>query len=437
MCAMPDEMLDAARSCCDAAEVYVERGETRSIRFENNKLKRITARQFNGVGLRIFNEGRIGFASTTDLREPGRLVEMAVESAEFGDKAVFKLPEQPPEIADVDTCDSKIKQVAPRDMVALGKTAMEKSRQASDEYLFSANISTKTTTQHILNTGGLDVEFEKSDMAASVEIQEVNDSGMLETYESRSWGQPFTSIEDITDTALEKMEKGKVIAPAKSEVMPMIFTPKSAGTLLSPIMTALNGKRVQKGSSILAGRLDEKIVDERIAIFDDPTVPFGPSSAPIDDEGLPVSRRPLIEQGVLKNYLLDLQTAALLGMESTASGHRSYGSRPSPSSTNTLVLAGSTPYKEMVEGLECGVIVDQTLGSGQSNTLAGEFSVNVALGFLVEDGDIQGRVKDCMVAGNVYKLLSRLEALGSEPQWMGSNCVPAICVGGIKLAIQD
>jgi PmbA protein len=91
----------------------------------------------------------------------------------------------------------------------------------------------------------------------------------------------------------------------------------------------------------------------------------------------------------------------------------------------------------MIASMDTGLIVDQTLGSGQSNTLAGEFSVNVALGFVVRDGQIQGRVKDAMVAGNVYELLSEVEGVGQQRRWMGSDLMPAICVSGIKLAEQN
>jgi PmbA protein len=142
----------------------------------------------------------------------------------------------------------------------------------------------------------------------------------------------------------------------------------------------------------------------------------------------------LLEKGVLKSYLLDLQTAGLLGMQPTGHGYRSYASRPSPSSSNLVVGPGTDSYQDMLAGLERGLIVDQTLGSGQSNLLAGEFSVNVALGFLVEGGKIKGRVKDCMVAGNVYDLLNQVEGISRERQWVGSEHVPAICVRGIKLA---
>ncbi|MFO7956364.1 MAG: metallopeptidase TldD-related protein [Candidatus Brocadiia bacterium] len=241
---------------------------------------------------------------------------------------------------------------------------------------------------------------------------------------------------DLTQTVLDKVRDASTVAPAKLEAMPMIFTPKALGNLLSPIEQALNGKLVHKGSSILRGRIGEQIIDPRLTISDDPTLDWAPGSCPLDDEGVPTGRRPVFEEGVLRSYMADLQTAGLLGIEPTGHGFRSYSSRPSPSSTNSVISAGETSYDDMVSGMGRGLIIEQTLGSGQSNTLAGEFSVNVALGFLVEDGEVQGRVKDCMVAGNVYETLKQVEAIGSEREWFGSTWAPPIMVGGLKLAAQ-
>ncbi len=431
-----EQILEEAARRFDGAEVYLSSGETRSVDFENNRLKRLTARQFRGVGLRVFAQGRIGFASTTDLRDPGRLVEMAAESARFGEEPRFDLPGPSEQFPDVPTEEPAVGDVSPGKMVEMGREGLEMSIAASQEYLFSSDISTRLATERILNSSGLDLQYVKTDMAATVEVKEIGGGGLLEVYEFKSWGRPFDSISDITRRALKAMEKGRVIAPARSEVMPMIFTPKAVGNLLEPILLALNGKHVYKGSSVLAGRIGERIVDERITILDDATIPYAPDSAPADSEGVPTRPLALVQGGELKSYVLDLQTAGLLGLETTGSGYRSYASRPSPSFSNTVLKAGPDAYDDMVAGLERGVIVDQTLGSGQSNILAGEFSVNVSLAFLVEGGKIQGRLKDCMVAGNVYELLSKVEGVSCERQWLGSDYLPAICVSGIKLAAQ-
>jgi PmbA protein len=217
--------------------------------------------------------------------------------------------------------------------------------------------------------------------------------------------------------------------------MPVVFTPKAADNLISPLLTALSGKLVQKGSSVLAGKMNERVLDESISIWDDPSVPWAPGSGPCDDEGLPTRKFALVEEGRVSSFMLDLQTAGLLDMPPTASGYRSWSSRPSPASSNTVVSGGDVPYEELLGGLERGLVVDQTLGSGQSNTLAGEFSVNVSLGFLIENGEIRGRIKNCMVAGNVYELLNNVEWVGMERQWVSSDYLPAICVRGIRPAV--
>jgi len=428
------QILEEARKRADRAEVFMEQGETRSVNFENNRLKRITAREFRGVGLRLFAGGRIGFASTTDLRDPTQLVELAVQSAQFGEKPRFDLPGPPASLPQVPTEDSAVGKVSAEQIVAIGGEGLELSTAASSAYLFSASISAKTTAQRILNSAGLDVHYTRTDMAGTVDVQEVTDAGLLQVYEFKSWGRPFESIADITRTALQKMASARRIAPARAEAMPVIFTPKAADNLLGPILLALSGKHVHKGSSVLAGRMGERIVDERITILDDATVPYAPGSGPTDAEGIPTRPVLLVDKGVLTSYLLDLQVAGLLGLQTTGNGYRSYASQPAPASSNTIVEPGPDAYDDMVAGLERGLIVDQTLGSGQSNTLAGEFSVNVSLGFLVERGEVVGRIKDCMVAGNVYELLAKPEGISRERQWLGSDHWPAICIRAIKLA---
>lgn len=431
-----EAILSLAAGRFDEAEVYQEESETLSVKFEDNRLKEVTTRQRRGVGLRCILRGRIGFASTTDLRDPARLVQMAAASAKFGDEAKFALPGQPQRLSRAETYEPAMLSVDAERMVEMGGEGLEASRQANDDYLFAAGLSRSVGSQRILNTSGLDFEYRSSGMSASVEVQLVNDDGMLMIYEYKSWGRPFDSIMDITRTTLDKAAKALTVVPAKLEAMPMVFVPKALGNLFMPLAVAINGKNVQKGASVLRGRIGERVLDERITITDEPAVDYAPGSCPIDDEGTPTRTRPLFQDGVLKTYLADLQTAALLGIEPTGHGFRGYSSRPAPSDTNTLVEAGDTPYEEMIAGTKRGLIVDETLGSGQSNMLAGEFSVNVALGYLVEDGRIAGRVKDCMVAGNVYETLDRVEAIGAEREWLGSNCAPAIMVGGLKLAAQ-
>jgi len=431
-----EQVLELAAGRFDAAEVYEESGESVSVDFEDNRLKEVATRQQRGVGLRVIHGGRIGFASTTDLRDPSRLVEMAAASAQFGDEARFEFPGRPADLAAPDLHDDRVPRVTARQMVDMGNEGLQLSLDADDGYLYSCGVTRSAHGQRILNTAGLDFSYGSTAMSAHVGVQEVRDDGLLQVYEYKGWGQPFDSVADLARTVLNKVKDASTVAPARVEAMPMVFVPKSLGNLFMPLEIALNGKHVHKGSSVLRGRIGEQVLDERITITDDPTVPFAPGSCPMDDEGTPARPRVLFDGGVLRTYLADLQTAALLGMEPTGNGFRSYAARPSPGSTNTVLAAGDASFDDMLAGMERGLVIDQTLGSGQSNILAGEFSVNVSLGFLVEGGRIVGRVKDCMVAGNVYEVLKRVEAIGSERQWLGSSLTAPVMVGGLKLAAQ-
>jgi PmbA protein len=431
-----EAILAAAAKRFGHAEVFEESSEAIEVSFEDNRLKEITTVQVRGIGLRVIHKGRVGFASTTDLRDPARLVEMAGASAEFGDEARFAFPAQPAGLRTVPTRDDAVPEVAAERLVEMGREGLEMSRKANDAYLYGCGVSRSVGTQRIVNTAGLDVQQRATDMSASVGIQEITDAGFLQVYEFKDSGHVLDSVVDLTEATLEKMRQASVVVPARLEAMPMIFTPKALGNLLSPLSVALNGKNVHKGSSVLRGRLGEQVLDPRITITDDPTVPFAPGTRATDDEGLPARRTHMFERGVLRAYRTDLQTAALLGIAPGANAARDYSSRPSPASSNVVVAPGDTSLDQMIAGMKRGIIIDQTLGSGQSNVLAGEFSVNLDLGFLVEDGRIIGRVKDCMVAGNVYEVLKEVLAIGSEPRWLGGTCAPPIMVGGLKLAAQ-
>lgn len=433
-----EQVLEAASKRFDQAEVFEEHGESRGVSFEDNRLKEINSSQFHGIGLRIVHEGRIGFTGTTNLRDVERILEMAQTSALYGDRARFELQAQPTEVPDVKTWDDEVQDVDAARMVEMGAAGLEISRAASEEYLYSCGISCSTHHQRILNGAGLDVRSSSTGMGGHVNIQEVNENGTLNVNDSKGWAHPIDGISDLVENVVSKARDAARIVKPKREKMPVLLPPRALGLLLGPVGLALNGKLVHKGSSVLKDRMGDSVFDERVTITDDPTSPWRGRTCATDDEGIVARQRPLFENGVLRRFLTDLQTAGQLGCEPGGNGFRGYGSRPSPGTTNTVIEPGKETMDTVIGGLKRGVIVEQVLGGGQSNTLAGEFSVNLELGFLVENGQIVGRVKDAMIAGNVYKLLKdHLLAISSDREWRGSMHAPAFLIGGITLAVDQ
>ncbi len=128
---------------------------------------------------------------------------------------------------------------------------------------------------------------------------------------------------------------------------------------------------------------------------------------------------------ILKNFLFDLQTAGLLRKESTGSAVRNYDELPRPGTSNMVISPGKWSVADMINDTKNGIIVHDVLGGGQSNLLAGDFSCNVSLGFRIRNGKIIGRVKDTMIAGNVYHAMKNIEGIGKKVEGIRNYYTPA------------
>jgi PmbA protein len=183
----------------------------------------------------------------------------------------------------------------------------------------------------------------------------------------------------------------------------------------------LNGKEVYKGTSPVRGKVGEKLFDEKLTLLDDGTIDGKFASASYDDEGIPHRRNTLIEQGVLKGFVYDLKTAAQSGVASTGNASRQLFYPPETSFTNLVIQPGQTALKDILAGIDEGILVEDLLSLGQGNILSGAFSNPLALAFKIEKGEIVGRVKDLSIAGNVYDLLKEVAAVSREAQWVYGN----------------
>jgi PmbA protein len=159
---------------------------------------------------------------------------------------------------------------------------------------------------------------------------------------------------------------------------------------------------------------------------------FGPNTSAFDDEGVARKVTPLIEDGVLLNFTYDLDTADRAGAQPTGHG-------TSRSFTNLVIKPGDTPFDEMVKGIKDGLLVHEFLGLGQSNPINGEFSVNVFLGYKIENGKIVGRVKDVMLAGNAFEAIKDISAISKESEWVSgpytyyAGLIPYIQIGKLSV----
>jgi PmbA protein len=426
-----EEILARAKKAAGAAEVFTISSEETQVRFEANRLKQLQTNQSTSVALRIIKDGRIGYATTTGTGDGQQLVKDAVETAAFGTEARFELPDSLayPKVA---IFDSSVETVAISEMVRLGEAMIAALTGHTPGIVCEAGVSRGIITVRLINSRGGKAAYRKSFFSLDIEGNLINDTDMLFVGESESSCHPLTDPQKVTDMVLKQLDLAKRRAKSPTKVLPAIFTPNGvAGALILPLLSAFNGKIVLEGASPIGDKIGKPVFDKSFSLRDDPMVAYRPASRPCDDEGIPSRRTPLVNKGVVKGFLYDLQTAALAGKKSTGNGNRTRGGLPAPAPSALVITPGKTTFDDMVQDIKEGLVIEQLMGAGQGNMLGGDFSGNVLLGYKIENGKIVGRVKDTMVSGNVYQLLKDIAAIGSETRWVGGflQTPPFYCKG--------
>jgi PmbA protein len=412
-----ENILAQAKRVAEEAEVFMVSSEETPVQFEANRLKHIQGKQNTSVALRIIREGRIGYASTTQLSDVRRLVDNAVETARFGMPAKFELPataSYPP----IDVFDPDIESTSVEKMIELGEKLIALITEHTPDIVCEAMVIKEIISLRIINSSGGQASYRKSVFSLSMWGSLIRGTDMLLVGESQSSCHPLTQPKEVADVVIQQLELAKNRASVPTRKLPVIFTPRGVASALIPsLMMAFNGKTVLEGASPIGNRLGQKVFDQKLWLWDDPTIAYRPNSRPCDDEGIPSQRTSLIEQGTVASFLYDLQTAALAHTKSTGNGSRN-GGLLTPSPTTLVIAPGKTTFDEMVQDIKEGLVIEQLMGAEQGNVLGGDFSGNVLLGYKVESGKIVGRVKDTMVSGNVYQVLKQAIAIGSEPEWV-------------------
>jgi PmbA protein len=430
-----ENILKLAKLVAEEAEVFQVVSDETPIHFEANSLKSIQSKQSSSVSLRIIKNGKLGYAAASGEIAPQKLVDIAIETAQFGMAAKFQFPSSR-EFPQVKILDDEVEAVTLAEMIELGQKMIEPVLRSTPGITCDAAVAKDTQYLRVINSRGGQAEYKKSTFGLGVSGTLVRDTDMLFVGEGQESCRPLRDTQPITSVVLRQLELAKNQASVKSGQMPVIFTPDGVVSAFLPaLMTAFNGKTVLEGASPLGKRLGEQVFDTQLSLYDDPTIDYAPHSRPCDDEGVPSRRIPLIENGVVRNFLYDLQTAGQANAVSTGSGGRGRGGLMSPSASALVFSTGTTAFQEMLMDIKEGLLVEQLMGAEQGNVLSGDFSGNVLLGYKIENGKIVGRVKNTMVSGNVYQILKNSSTLGNLARWVsGMVLTPHIYCSNLSVA---
>jgi PmbA protein len=422
---LAEQLLELAmKSGAEAAEVYQSRSLSRPVFFEANRLKQIETGQAEGTALRLWRDGRPGLTVAYGPIVAEAMVERALALSKLNQPEAIELGNDSksfyPNLGENVTLDK---------LVDWGKEAIAIIRDAYPDVLCNGDWECDVESTRLVNTQGLDCHYTDT---------------TLSCYLSAEWvrGDDFLSVSDgetergelhpqkLAHQILQRLAWSKENVSPPNGRLPVLFTSKAADMLWGTVQAALNGKRVLEKTSPWAERIGKPVVAPTLTLYQDPLA--GPYSCPFDDEGRPTNPLVFIQDGVLQNFYCDRITGRELNTGTTGNGFRpGLGSYPTPGLFNFLIQPGSASLQELIKQLDDGLIVDQMLGGGSG--ISGDFSINVDLGYRVKNGQVSGRIKDTMVAGNVYSALKQLVALGGDADWNGSCYTPSLTVEGLSI----
>lgn len=415
-------------------EVFTQDSSNHKISFIANKLKQTESVHSTGKALRLINKKKIGFTAnyTSEKNSIEETINQALEVSRFSPEVDFELPlgKRTGETAErrygeTENIISKFK--------SKGQEIIETILSQAPNVLTDVSFDMTSFSENLENSRDLKYSHSKELYSFSINIRETLENDFIDIY-TAVVDSNLPEHKNYLDEILRFYSLTKKHAKIKSGKCPVLFTSKAGKELLSLVEAALSGKQINQKSSPWHNKLGEKVLSSLLTLRQDPKI--GYMAREFDDEGSIVKPLNLINNGILENFYYDLSSAckSVTCNTSTGNGFKpSLTSQPEPTLLNVIVSNGKRSLDEIIKNIDYGLLVDQTMG-GLTTNISGDMSVNVDLGFLIEKGELVGRVKDTMVSGNIYTALNNVLELSNYSKWYWSNIYnPDMLVDGLTI----
>ncbi|WP_292052264.1 MULTISPECIES: TldD/PmbA family protein [unclassified Brevundimonas] len=434
-----DLVAAALKAGADAAEAATARRASLAVGVRNGALEDVEREESTDLGLRVFVGKRQATVSSSDLSEPtrGRLVERAIAMARLApeDPYASLAPEEllargpHPELDLFDASGRSAEQLEAA-AVAAEHAAMAVEGVSRSE---GGDSSWSSTEWHLVTSHGFVGQYRGSMFSLGAGVIAEKDGAMERGGESRSLRHfaDLPSAEEIGQKAGERAVARVGARKIASTTAPVIFENRIATQVLSPLLGAIAGTAIARGSSFLKDKLGEMVLPSGVDLVDDPHMVRGLGSTPFDDEGVRVEKRNLVEDGRLTTWLLNTASAAQLGMTSTGHASRGLVGPSGVSAHNVHLTPGEGSLDDLMASAGTGLLITSMFGpSLNGNT--GDWSAGVS-GFWFENGQRAYPVSEVTVAGNLVDLYVRLQRAG-DIEWRSAFNSPSLLFDKVAIA---
>ncbi len=423
-------LLCAMGGGADFAELYWELTRTNSVSMVDGKVDRVVDNLISGVGIRAFLGTRTVFASTSDLSREGLLKCAASVAAAMGElkkdiSVILQerfMPNIHPALIVPTSADAKTR----ADILRTGCFAAKEYDGAISQVM--GTLAGVDHTILVANTEGLYASDRH--IRTRIAISSVasaageNQSGS----DSPGAGMGLEFFEKVDPREVGREASRQAMVNLRASYCP-------AGTMTVAIENGFGGvifheacghsleaSSVAIGASQMAGKLGQKIANEKVTAIDDGTIPNAWGSVNMDDEGMATQRNVLIENGILKSYMIDRLGSRRMGLPMTGSGRRqSYTYEATSRMTNTFIAAGNDKNEDIIASMENGLYC-RKMGGGSVNPLTGAFNFAVTEGYLVKNGKICEPVRGASLIGTGSEILQNIDMVGENLETAQGMC---------------
>ncbi|NLJ74291.1 MAG: TldD/PmbA family protein [Firmicutes bacterium] len=417
-----DVLLAALSTGGDFAEIFVEDTYNTVIRMMNGTVEEGVSGRDYGVGIRIF-QGTKSVYAYTNKTERSNLLKVALEAAAAlpGTKQVESI------VLNRCVVDkfNPIK-IIPRDISQREKVdVMKKAHYAAfgyDDQITQVTVNYLDTDQSIMiaNSEGLltDDRRVRTRLAINAVASKGSEKQSGFYGPGRHMGFELFDHIDVEEYAREAARTAVTMVNADyapSGRYPVIINNEFGGVIFHEACGhGLEATSVAKGTSVFAGKLGQKVASELVTAVDDGSIPNAWGSQNIDDEGTKTRRNVLIENGILKGYMIDKLNGRRMGMKPTGNARRqSYKFAPTSRMTNTFICPGDSTVDEIISNTEFGLFAKR-MGGGSVNPATGEFNFSVGEGYLVRNGKIEKPVRGATLIGRGSDILKKIDMVASN-----------------------
>jgi len=436
---LSDLISQALKAGADAAEAVGAERNAMSVTVRLGELEEVEREEARDLGLRVFVGKRQATVSGSDISPEARakLVERAVAMAKLAPEDPYAGLADPELLArgplpELDLYDPT--EPSPETLEARARAAEDAAR-AVEKVTNSdgASASWSSSTWRLVTSGGFSGLHRASGFSIGASAIAADEGGMENGHDWRSarWQSDLPAPETIGAEAGRRAATRLGARKIASTTAPVIFENRLAASLLGPLIGAISGPSIARGTSFLKDKLGQQVFAKGIAITDDPHRVRGLGSSPFDDEGVGNRPQALIDDGVLTTWLLNSASARQLGLKSTGHASRGLAGPPGVSVNNLTLQPGEKSREELMADAGSGLLVTSMFGpSLNGNT--GDWSVGCS-GFWFERGEIAYPVTEITVAGNLVDIYGRLIP-GSDLEIRGASNAPSILVDALAIA---